>query len=972
MSPERWRRVDELFHSALERGPAERAAFLTEACAGDEALRREVEKLIAAHEKDGSFIDSPAYADTELLVDRQAVLTSGQSLGPYKVINLLGRGGMGEVYLAQDSRLSRKVALKLLHSELTIDQDRLRRFRQEAHAASALNHPNILTVYEIGQADSIHFIATEYVEGQTLRERMSDTRMKLREVLDVAIQGASALAAAHQAGIVHRDIKPENIMVRTDGYVKALDFGLAKLTEQGGTGDLEEPTASLVKTGAGIVMGTINYMSPEQAEARRVDHRTDIFSLGVVLYEMLTGKRPFGGKSAIDTLHSIINEEPRPAIELNSQLPPEVMDILAKAMAKAPGERYRHAGDFELDLRRLKRAVETNSLPSSQVKAGAIIKPRGWRATSMLAALGALLILGVAVAGWMLNRSRRQPVSEAASAPLGRVTLAPITVDQGYEGEPTFSPDGQTIAYVSDRTGNFEIFLKQVTGGPDINLTNNPADDMQPSFSPDGKQIAFVSSRSGEYNCLCFFLYGTEQPLMGGAIWVMPAFGGSPRRIVESGTFPSWSSDGSSIIYSSGPWHGQKIYRVPSIGGNPEEIPIKSQGAPYLAYPSYSPDRRWIAFEANNTVFIVSSKGGEPQKIVKGKHPVWGADSGAIFYSNVEAGKNYSLWQLPFSSAEGKASGNPSPLTVGRGYDSQATVSRDGKLIAYAALDVSLNIESLPFDAETPRNMGAPQPVTSGSDRIYFHSISPDGMSSVYDSHRGASSYIWRVDRGSAPVQLTSDPNFDDSDPDWSPDGRNIVFFREASRGEQGTIGIWVMAADGANPQLLIKEAGAPRWMPGGGAFVYQSFADGQIYIYDLASKSSRRITNEEGIYGIGVPSPEGKWLVYHSIAAGNVDVRAIPIEGGESRIVVDTRRQEFHPFVSPSGKWVYYTLDHGNIYRVPGPAQNWRKAQPEKVTNFPETGLFLEDAHTSRDGHQLVYSRRRTTSDIWVMNLGT
>lgn len=970
MTPERWQRVDELFHSALEREPTNRGAFLRESCAGDEELQKEVEKLIAAHEADGSFIDSPAYADTEILSDRQADLVAGQRLGPYKIMSHIGSGGMGEVYLAEDTRLGRKVALKLLPAAFTTDEDRLRRFRQEAQAASALNHPNILTVYEIGQTDSIHFIAMEYVEGQTLRERMSRSRMKLREVLDVAIQGASALAAAHQAGIVHRDIKPENIMVRADGYVKALDFGLAKLTEQRASDTLEGPTAALVKTGPGVVMGTVNYMSPEQAEARPVDHRTDIFSLGVVLYELLTGKRPFGGKSAIDTLHAIINEEPRPAVELNSQLPPEVTDILAKAMAKTPGERYRHAGDFELDLRRLNRAIETNSLPSAQAKAGTLIRPGGRRAILMRAVLGAMLILGVATVTWTLRSSRARPVSDAASSPLERVTLAPITVDQGYEGEPTFSPEGQTIAYVSDRTGNFEIFLKQVSGGPDINLTNNPADDMQPSFSPDGKQIAFVSSRSGEYSCLCFFLYGTEQPLMGGAIWVMPALGGSPRRIVESGTFPSWSPDGSSIIYSSGPWHGQKIYKAPSIGGPPQEIPIKFQGAPYLAYPSYSPDSRWIAFEANNGVYIVGSEGGEPRKLLKGKHPVWGADSRVIFYSNVEAGKNYSLWQMPFSTAEGNASGEPSPLTVGRGYDSQTTVSRDGKLIAYAALDVSLNIESLPFDAETPRNVGLAQPVTSGSDRIYFHSISPDGKSSVYDSHRGASSHIWRVDKGSAPVQLTSDPNFDDSDPDWSPDGGKILFHRDASR-RQGKIGIWVMAADGANPQLLIENAGVPRWMPGSDAFVYQSFADGQIYVYELASKSSRRITDEEGIYGIGGVSPDGKWLVYHSIAAGNVDVWAIPLAGGESRPVVNTRRQEFHPFVSPSGKWLYYTLDHGNLYRVPGPGQNWRKAQPEKVTNFPETGLFLEDAHISRDGRQLVYSRRRTTSDIWVMNLG-
>ncbi len=498
MTPERWRRVNELFHSALGRDVAGRAAFLAEACAGDEALRGEVETLLAAHEKDGSFIDSPAYADTELLPDQQGPLVAGQRLGPYKVMSHIGSGGMGDVYLAEDTRLGRKVALKLLPAAFTGDAERLRRFRQEAQVVSALNHPNILTVYEIGQADSLHFIAMEYVEGQTLRERMSGARMKLREVLDVAIQGASALAAAHQAGVIHRDIKPENLMVRTDGYVKALDFGLAKLTEERTADGLEGPTATLVKTGPGIVMGTVNYMSPEQAEARPVDHRTDIFSLGVVLYEMLTGKRPFGGKSAVDTLHAIINEEPRPAVELNSQLPPEVTEILAKAMAKPPGERYRHAGDLELDLRRLKRAIETNSLPSAQAKTGALTLPRGRRATwARRAAFGALLLLGVAAA-WTLSRSRTQPVSQAASSPLERVTLAPITVDQGYEGEPTFSPDAQTIAYVSDRTGNFEIFLKQVTGGPDINLTNNPADDMQPSFSPDGKQIAFVSSRSGE------------------------------------------------------------------------------------------------------------------------------------------------------------------------------------------------------------------------------------------------------------------------------------------------------------------------------------------------------------------------------------------------------------------------------------------------------------------------------------------
>ena len=976
MTPEYWQRVKQIFQSAMERPREERAVFVDHACSGDSALKGEVESLISSHDQAGDSLEAMAAGTAaQMLSEDEAGSFIGRKIGPYTLISLIGKGGMGEVYLAEDPRLGRRVALKLLRREFAQDEERLRRFQQEAHAASALNHPNILTIHEIAQADSRYVMALEYVEGETLRHRMSTAKMKLREVLDVAMQVASALSAAHQAGIIHRDIKPENIMVRTDGYVKVLDFGLAKLTEQRTSADAESPTVTILQTGSGILIGTVRYMSPEQAEGQPLDHRTDIFSLGVVLYEMLTHQRPFEGNSTIDTLHAIINQEPPRAIEVNPQLPPEVMDILAKAMAKNPNERYQHAGDFELDLLRLKRGLETNSLSSMREK---VLQPtrllRGWRAAWMGAGLGALIILAMAGAAWRLGRlSVRVPGLRSAHAvSLNRVTLTPLTLDPGYEGEPTFSPDGQTIAYVSDRTGNFDIFLKQVSGGPDINLTNHPADDMQPAFSPDGKEIAFVSARSGELQCLCFFIYGTEQPLMGGGIWVMPAFGGTPRRIVESGTFPSWSPDGSSIIYSGGSWFNQKIYKIASIGGDAHEIPIQMKGEPpFLAYPSYSPDGRWIAYEAANNVFVVKAAGGEAHFIVKGKHPAWSADSGTLFYSNVEAGKNYSLWQVPFSTTHGQVSGEASPLTVGRGYDSQPTVSRDGKLLAYTALDVSLNIESLPFDAETGRILGPPEPLTRGNDRIYFFGVSPDGRSVAFESHRGASSHLWQVQRGSPPIQLTSDPSYGDSYPRWSPDGRTIAFDRNPTQRGLGTGGLWLMAADGANARLAIKNGDLVAWMPDGSGLVYNSNDDGQIYLYDLGKKSSRRITQEDGVAGGGGPSPDGKWIVYQSITSGLVDVRAVSVETGKSRILVDAPRQKFHPFFSPSGRWVYYTLDHKNLYRVPGPALDWRKSKPERVTNFPETGLFLEDAQISRDGRQLLYSRRRVTGDIWVMDLG-
>ncbi len=909
---------------------------------------------------------------------------SEQTISHYRLLRKLGAGGMGEVYLAEDTRLNRKVALKRLPENLTADEAVKRRFMQEARAASALNHPHIITIYDIASAEQRDYIAMEYVEGETLRSLLAGGRLEVKRAVEFAAQVASGLAAAHREGIVHRDIKPENLMVTRNAQIKILDFGLAKLVEKqraafaGELSTLTYTEANIhAETIPGTIIGTIAYMSPEQAAGRALDQRTDIFSLGVVLYEMLTGRRPFEGKSALDTLHAIINEEPPPALELNPRLPPEIADILAKALAKDPEERYQHTRDFELDLRRFKRALEANTLVSARAQGGVPPRVRPVRAIFVWAALGALLLCAVAALAWVFGRATAAPQRGLA---LERVTLTPLTTDPGYEGEPTFSPDGETIAYVSDRTGNFEIFLKQISGGPDINITNNPADDVQPAFSADGKQIAFVSTRASSSNLL---YPGADLPLLGGDIWVMPALGGSARRIAESGNFPSWSLDGSTIIYTSGTSRFQpKMHRVAAQGGEAQDIPITFKaGEPpqqFWLHPSYSSDQRWITFEAEANIFVVSAEGGEARRLIKGKGPVWSANSQAIIYSNTEPGKNLSLWQVPFSAAEGNVTGAAQPLTVGRGRDIQAAVSRDGKMIAYAAQELSFNVEILPFDAETGRQTGTPQPVTSGSNTIYFLSFSPDGRAIVFENHRGTSAHIWRVDLGSPPIQLTSEPNFDDSGPRWSPDGQTIAFVRrpanESQPGQGATISLWLMSADGANPRLLIENARNPKWLPDGRAIVYGSVVDGrqnQLFIFDLATKSARRLTNEPGVIPICTFSPDGKWLIYQSNASSNIDLHAVSMEGGESRIAVATPHQDYHPFVSPSGKWLYFQLDHKNIYRVPGPAQEWRPSEPEKMTNFPESGLFLEDPQISRDGRQLLYAHGRITGDIWIMSLG-
>src|SRR5215472_3318932 len=354
------------------------------------------------------------------------------------------------------------------------------------------------------------------------------------------------------------------------------------------------------------------------------------------------------------------------------------------------------------------------------------IRPR------LLWTVGALAVFGSMVAAGLVIRSRTTP---AAAPGLANAKLIPITSDPGYEGEPTFSPDGETLAYVSDRTGNFEIFLKHVSGGPDINITNNPADDVQPAFSPDGSQIAFVSSRSGSPELL---YHAIGLPLMGGSIYVMAALGGDARRIVESGNFPSWSPDGSSVLYSTGPWFRQKVYSVSSSGGKPREITVRFRPGEtipsHILYPSFSADGAWILFEgSSNNIYIVRSQGGEASSIAKGNRPVWDAGSKHIIYSSAEEGRNRSLWRAPFSLETGRVNGAAEPITIGRGNDTQAAVSRDGKRIAFAAVDKAFNLEVLSFDAEIGRASGIPRPITSGRHAIYFHNFSPDGRSVVFD-----------------------------------------------------------------------------------------------------------------------------------------------------------------------------------------------------------------------------------------------
>jgi serine/threonine-protein kinase len=362
MTPERWQIVDKLFHDALEYEPDQRSAFLARACAGDLLLLGEVESLILFHDQSNSFIEGPASdVAAELFAKRKSELHVGEQIAYYTIRSLLGAGGMGEVYLAEDLRLGRPIALKLLPAQFTAEPERVRRFEQEARTASALNHPNIVTVHEIGKADSTHFIAAEFIDGHTLREHIAGRALRLNEVLDIAIQVASALAAAHGAGVVHRDIKPENVMLRRDGIVKVLDFGLAKLAlPPVPTNVTDSPTKLMVHTNPGMVLGTVRYMSPEQARGQEVDARTDLWSLGVMLYEMLTGRAPFAGETPSHLIVSILESDP-PSVTQYAQVPAELDRIVTKALRKKREERFQTASDLAIDLKSLKQELEVEA-----------------------------------------------------------------------------------------------------------------------------------------------------------------------------------------------------------------------------------------------------------------------------------------------------------------------------------------------------------------------------------------------------------------------------------------------------------------------------------------------------------------------------------------------------------------------------------------------------------------------------------
>jgi Tol biopolymer transport system component len=995
MKPERWQKVKEIFHAALARPDADRSAFVSAACEGDEALRKEVESLISSDGRGEEFLNSPAYeAVAVMLVDEKSGLKPGQVIGPFEIVSFINRGGMGEVYLAQDRRLSRKVALKLLPPAFTKDDERLRRFEQEARAASALNHPNIITIYEILKTESTHVIATEFVEGETLRQRLSHSALTIAESLNIAIQTADALAAAHKVGIIHRDIKPENIMVRPDGYVKVLDFGLAKLAEQSPAVSADEALTKQVRTGSGVVIGTAGYMSPEQARGKAVDARSDIFSLGAVIYEMVTRRKPFDGETPSDVLASILKTDPQPVSHFSADAPPELTRIVAKTLRKDREERYQVVKDLLIDLKSLVQDLEFQERLKQTSAAGpgaaatphpeSLARPATVVRTDQLSEATPTLISKPAFSGVM--KARRWPTFALIGvillgggfglyklwtrsreiAPPVVSNLARITTWSGLDAQPTLSPDGNSVAYTSNHNGAFEIFVKQLTaGGREVQLTTDGQENFQPAWSPNGQQIAYYSKKPG-------------------GIWVIPALGGSPRQLTDFGGSPKWSHDGTMIAFNSdsnpdlgsGNVGSSTIWVVPSQGGTARQV--TQVGSPPGGHfgPTWAPDGKRIVFIdlnfSSQGLWSVSINGTDlkqltlPPAFGRVAHPVFSPDGQYLYF---DAGPVIDA--LPIAADTGAPLGEPLKLTdVGASVVQSISVSGDGKRLAYSVQTLTSNIWSIAVAPKTAEAAGTPFPITNQTGtRNNQPAFSPDGHKIAYmEFLRGTGADIYVADaNGKNPVQLTKDPR--NLIPNWFPDGDQIAFvsFRDKHWS------VWGTSLQSRRERLLLdlgRDIQYARLSPDGKQLLLNLAENGVIntWIASVPGGQPRQITFDKELAGFACWSPDSKYVAYQLKRGDDAFVMLMPAAGGEPIQLTSGHGRSWPYSFSPDGDKILFAGDRGGVWNLYWVSRT--TSQEKQITDYKKMNAFVRYPSWSPAGNQMAYEYAETSGNIWLMDL--
>ena len=802
MTPERWQQVSRIYHDALAHDPRVRDAFVREACGADEAVRKEVESLLAQPESAESFLREPAMAMVaESTRDSAVSMVPGQRLGAYQILKLVGVGGMGEVYHARDTKLGRDVAVKVLPPLFAADPERLARLEREARLLAALNHPHIGAIYGFEEADGVRALILELVDGPTLAEALQRGAVPVAEALTIAHQIAEALEAAHERGIVHRDLKPANIKVTPDSTAKVLDFGLAKAATSDASGrDLSRaPTLTIDGTHAGVILGTARYMSPEQVRGLPVDKRTDIWAFGCVLYEMLTGRAAFGGDTPVDTIAAILEREPDLS-KLPTATPPETRRLLLRCLAKDPRRRLRDIGDAAADL---DEALATRAAPTTRSRTV-------WRqAVPWVLVLAAGVGAG-GVAGWFVRPASREDLLPPFSRAL-RLTTTPA-----HEFGPAISPDGKWVAYLSDARGPADVWVKFIAGGEPANLTASAPLDIQVrsaigglDISPDGSSIAVQARPKGD-----------TKPTFD--TWLIPApLGGTPRKFVETSGALRWSPDGTRIAYvRPGETRGDAIVVADANGANPRDV-VSARGGWHTHWPAWSSDGRFVYFVQTiatwngepSEIFRVPASGGEAQVVVsttrRALFPLSSADGG-LFYGANPSGVDLDLWWRRSIEDE------PQRLTTGVGEYAEPRISSDGRKLVSTLIEYRRALVSLPVDSTQRMQF---RHLTDGFGGDLEPSIAPQNGRLVFSSSRSGNRNLWTADPDGSNIRpLTSDAAVEER-PSFSPDARQIAFVSD--RG--GHHGIWIVNGDGGAPRRLVSTPvlDTLTWSPDGQQIAY-------------------------------------------------------------------------------------------------------------------------------------------------------